>query len=95
VSAKIIVDLLKALASFSPMTNTSTQTEITNAAAEKQIELTEEQFALAVRTLESDIAAHEQRVASWVAAGLDYDPSAAVCNVSAKARAAIRDARNR
>lgn len=67
---------------------------ITTAAAEKQIELTEEQFAFAVQTLESDIAAHAKRVSAWIAAGIEYDADAAVCNVAAKARAAVRSALN-
>jgi hypothetical protein len=74
------------------MTNTDA---ITTAAAEKQIELTAEQFAFAVQVLEADIAAHAQRVAAWIAAGIDYDADAAICNVAAKARAAVRSARNR
>jgi len=75
------------------MTNTNHLTDaITAACALKAITLTDDQMALAIRTLESDIAAHESRVAAWVAAGIDYDESAAVCNVSGKAKVAVRSA---
>jgi len=66
---------------------------ITAAAAEKGIVLSAEQMNYAIKTLESDISAHSKRVASWVAAGIEYDADAAICNVPAKARAAVRSAR--
>ena len=71
------------------MTNTD---HITAAAAIKGIVLTDEQLNTALAILESDIAAHSQRVAAWVAAGIEYDESAATCNVEAKAKAAVRNA---
>ncbi len=71
------------------MTNTD---HITAAAAIKGITLTDDQMAIALTTLESDIAAHAKRIDSWIAAGVEYDEAAATCNVESKAKAAVRHA---
>ena len=69
------------------MTNTD---HITAAAALKGVTLTSDQLTFALAALESDIAAHTKRVAAWIAAGIEYDEAAAVCNVEAKAKSAVR-----
>ena len=65
---------------------------IAAAAAIKGITLTPEQLAIALATLESDIASHTKRVDAWIAAGVEYHETAAICNVEAKAKAAVRHA---
>jgi hypothetical protein len=79
------------------MSNTTTaemtaEKAIESICEERSIALSEDQFEAAVTILKSDIAAHSARVQSWIDAGIEYSESAATCNLTGKAKAAIREA---
>ena len=63
-------------------------------AADRGITLTQDQMTFAILDMDSAVFNHYMRVNSWIAAGIEYEESAAVCDYAAKAKAAIRQAIN-
>lgn len=63
-------------------------------AADRGVTLTQDQMTFAILDMESAVSNHFMRVNSWIAAGIEFEESAAVCDYAAKAKSAIRQAVN-